>query len=278
MNRVFVVSDGTGGTAERAVKAALAQFIDVPVEIHRRPNIREKQQVTQVVREASEVEGIIVHTLVSNELREFMVRAGRMYNTQTIDLLGPLLSRFSDHLEMSPAEKPGILRSLNEEYFRLIETMEFALRHDDGLHTDELDQAEIILVGVSRTFKTPLSVYLAFKGWYVANVPIVLHRDPPPILFEQPAEKVFGLKMNTRRLAALRSVRDRHMQGAVGEYADLDHVRREALYALKLFERPPQWATIDVTSKPIEEIASEILALVPKDRDNLPNGISGKLE
>jgi len=278
MNRVFVVSDGTGGTAERAVKAALAQFIDVPVEIHRRPNIREKQQVTQVVREASEVEGIIVHTLVSNELREFMVRAGRMYNTQTIDLLGPLLSRFSDHLEMSPAEKPGILRSLNEEYFRLIETMEFALRHDDGLHTDELDQAEIILVGVSRTFKTPLSVYLAFKGWYVANVPIVLHRDPPPILFEQPAEKVFGLKMNTRRLAALRSVRDRHMQGAVGEYADLDYVRREALYALKLFERPPQWATIDVTSKPIEEIASEILALVPKDRDNLPNGISGKLE
>jgi hypothetical protein len=266
MNRVYIVSDGTGGTAERNVKAALTQFGEVDVELERRPNIRSEEQVTGIVQEASRRGGIVVHTLVSNELREFMVRTGRLYNTETIDLLGPLLSRFSDHLEVTPAEKPGIFRELNEEYFRLIETMEFALRHDDGLHWDELDQAEIVLVGVSRTFKTPLSVYLAFKGWYVANVPIVLNREPPELLFELPPERVFGLKMNTRRLAALRSTREKYLHGATGEYADLDHVRQEAVYALKIFDRPPQWATVDVTSKPIEEIASEILALVPKER------------
>ena len=261
MYHVFVVSDGTGGTAERSLNAALTQFEGMAVEIEKRPEIRSKEQVRSVVEEAARLDAFIVHTLVSNELREVMLRRGRELNVETIDLMGPLLSRLSHQLSITPSEKPGLFSQLNEEYFRRIETMEFALHHDDGLRVHELHHAEIVLVGVSRTFKTPLSVYLSFKCWYVANVPIVLDVEPPAVLSELPKGKVFGLTMNSRRLSILRRAREEYLHGATGEYANLDFVRREVIYALRYFEKHPDWPVINVTGKPIEEIASEILAL-----------------
>jgi regulator of PEP synthase PpsR (kinase-PPPase family) len=262
MYRVFVVSDGTGVTAEQVLSAALMQFEGAEVEVERRPGVRSGEQVRQVVQEAAQVGAFIVHTLVSDKLREEMVRAGRLYNVEAIDLMGPLLARLSQQLAVSPAEKPGLFRQLNEEYFRRIETIEFALRHDDGLRVRELPQAEIVLVGVSRTFKTPLSIYLAFKGWLVANVPIVLKTKPPSVLFDLPAGRVFGLTIDAERLAALRRVRQEHLGGATGEYANPDFVRREVEYALSIFRSQREWPVIDVTDKPIEEIVSEILVLV----------------
>lgn len=266
MKNIYVVSDATGATAERTLKAALTQFEDTDVHIHIRPYIRTEDQARSVVLEAAETEGFIIHTLVSDELREVLLDEGRLNNLETIDLMGPLLDRLSQQLSVSPSEKPGLFHQLNEDYFRRIETMEFAMRHDDGLHTEELEQAEIILVGVSRTFKTPLTMYLAFKGWLAANVPIVLHREPPDILFELPPEKVFGLTMDTRRLSLLRSIREDHLGAISMEYADLDFVRKEVLYSLKIFGQPPQWPIINVTAKPIEEIASEILAIVRRKK------------
>jgi len=263
---VFVVSDATGATAERTLKAALTQFESTEVKVDIRPYIRSKEQVLDVVREATEAGGFIIHTLVSDDLREILLDEGRINNIETIDLMGPLLDRLSQQLSVSPVEKPGLFHQLNEDYFRRIETMEFAMRHDDGLHTDELDQAEIVLVGVSRTFKTPLSMYLAFKGWLVANVPIVLYREPPEILSQLPPEKVFGLTMDTRRLSLLRSIREDHLGAISMDYSDLDHVRKEVLYSLKIFGEPPQWPIINVTAKPIEEIASEILAIVRRKK------------
>jgi regulator of PEP synthase PpsR (kinase-PPPase family) len=262
MYRVLVVSDGTGVTAEQVLSAALMQFEGAEVEVERRPGVRSREQVRQVVQEAAQVGAFIVHTLVSDKLREEMVRAGRLYNVEMIDLMGPLLARLSQQLAVSPAEKPGLFRQLNEEYFRRIETIEFALRHDDGLRVRELPQAEIVLVGVSRTFKTPLSIYLAFKGWLVANVPIVLKTKPPSVLFDLPAGRVFGLTIDPVRLAALRRVRQEHLGGATGEYANPDFVRREVEYALSIFRSQREWPVVDVTDKPIEEIVSEILVLV----------------
>jgi regulator of PEP synthase PpsR (kinase-PPPase family) len=262
MYRVLVVSDGTGVTAEQVLSAALMQFEGAEVEVERRPGVRTNEQVHQVVQDAAQVGAFIVHTLVSDRLREEMVRAGRLHNVEMIDLMGPLLARLSQHLAVSPAEKPGLFRQLNEEYFRLIETMEFALHHDDGLRVRELPQAEIVLVGVSRTFKTPLSVYLAFKGWLVANVPILPKVRLPAVLFDLPPGRVFGLTIDPVRLAALRRVRQEHLGGATGEYANPDFVRREVEYALSIFRSQREWPVIDVTDKPIEEIASEILALV----------------
>jgi len=261
MYRVFVVSDGTGVTAEQVLSAALMQFAGAEVKIERRPEVRTEEQVRQVVLDAAQAGGFIVHTLVSDKLREVMLRTGRQHNVETIDLMGPLLARLSQQLTISPAEKPGLFRQLNEEYFRRIETVEFALRHDDGRRIHELPQAELVLVGVSRTFKTPLSIYLAFRGWFVANVPIVLKAKPPSALFDLAAGRVFGLTIDPLRLAELRRVRQEHLHGATGEYADPDFVRREVEYAQSIFRRQPGWAIVDVTDKPIEEITAEILAL-----------------
>jgi regulator of PEP synthase PpsR (kinase-PPPase family) len=261
MYRVFVVSDGTGGTAERALNAALTQFQGVKIEIEVRSGVRTEEQVRRVVEEAAQVGGFIVHTLVSNELRRVILRSGRLHNVETIDLMGPLLSRLSHQLAVSPVEKPGLFQQLNEEYFRRIETMEFAFRHDDGQRIEDVLHAEIVLVGVSRTFKTPLSVYLAFKRWLVANVPIVLDMEPPPILSQLSPGHVFGLTSNVDSLAVLRRVRLRYLGGVPTQYADLEHVRREVIYALRVFETH-KWPVIDVTGKPIEEIASEIVSLV----------------
>jgi len=261
MQKIFVVSDGTGGTAKRALTAALTQFEGADVKIIERPNIRTNQQVESVVKEAVKKKGFIVHTLVSNDAREAMLRISRVYNISTFDLMGPLLERLSQRLSISPSMKPGLFRQLNEAYFRRVETMEFAFHHDDGLRPDELYKAEIILVGVSRTFKTPLSIYLAIKGWCVANVPIVFDMPLPEILDQLPGGIVFALRADPYRLAELRNVREQRFLGATGDYAKPEYVVKEMNYALHLFHMHPDWPVINVTSKPIEEIASEIIAL-----------------
>jgi regulator of PEP synthase PpsR (kinase-PPPase family) len=164
--------------------------------------------------------------------------------------------------------KPGLFRQLNEAYFRRIETMEFAFNHDDGLRPDELEKAEIILVGVSRTFKTPLSIYLATKGWFVANVPIILDMPLPEILYKLPPGIVMGLRADPYRLSQLRNVREQRLHRSTGDYAKPEYVAREMKYALNIYRINPVWPVINVTSKPIEEIASEIITLSRSNIDN----------
>ncbi|HDT13166.1 MAG TPA: kinase/pyrophosphorylase [Candidatus Aminicenantes bacterium] len=260
-NKIFVVSDGTGRTAERILSAALAQFPGAAVDIIVRSNVRTAQRVRRVVREAAKAEGFVVHTIVTDAVREAMVNAGREYNVETIDLMGPLIARLTETLAASPSGKPGLFSILNKSYFRRIETMEFAVRHDDGQRPEDLRKADLVLLGVSRTFKTPLSIYLAFKGWFVANVPIVMRQDPPAALSRLPPHKVFCLDTNARQLAELRRARHDHLRGAAGGYADPEYVRIELMQARAYYARHPGWAVINVTNKPIEEIATEILAI-----------------
>jgi regulator of PEP synthase PpsR (kinase-PPPase family) len=259
MNHVFVVSDGSGGTAERTLRAALTQFPDTPMSIELRPEVRSEDMVAQVVEEVVRAGGFIAHTIVSRKLRNAIGRHARLYNVEVIDLLGPLLARLSDQLSDSPLETPGLFRNLNKEYFRRIEAMEFVFRHDDGQRVGELSKADIVLVGVSRTFKTPISMYLAFKGWMVGNVPIILDLKLPPQLFELPPAKVFGLTTDAHHLAELRRTRHDYLGGATGHYADFEFVCREIEYARGLFHQQAGWRVVEVTNKPIEEIATEIL-------------------
>ena len=258
---IYIVSDGTGRTAEQALNAALIQFGGVKVKLIRKPKVRTEQKVVSVIKEAKEDQGFIVHTLVTDKLREAMLRNGRKYNVDTIDLMGGLLGRLSEEFSVSPAEKPGLFGQLNKTYFRRIETMEFAFHHDDGQRVNELKEAEIVLLGVSRTFKTPLSIYLAFKGWFVANVPIVMGQEFPPMINKLLASNVFCLDTNARALAEFRRARQSYLGGAVGDYDDIEYVRMELMYARNIFSKNPGWAIINVTNKPIEEIASEILTL-----------------
>jgi len=260
-NRIYVVSDGTGRTADQALGAALVQFPGARVDILIRSKVRTKNRAREVVREAAEAGGFIVHTIVTDVVRESIVKAGRENNVETIDLMGPLIARLTETLAASPSEKPGLFTQLNKSYFRRIETMEFAFRHDDGQRVEDLRKAELVLLGVSRTFKTPLSIYLAFKGWFVANVPITLQHEPPAILARLLPDRVFCLDTNARQLAELRRARHDYLKGMLGEYADPEYVRIELMHARQYYGRHPRWAVINVTNKPIEEIATEILAI-----------------
>lgn len=260
MQKIFVVSDGTGRTAQQVLKAALTQFPGVDVEVMMKQEVRSAEQVEELVGEAKAVDGFILHTLVSENLRETMTRICRVNHVQAMDLMGPLLFRLSDYLADTPTQKPGLFFKLNEEYFKRIDSMQFAFNHDDGQRDYDYEKAELVLVGVSRTFKTPLSIYFAFRGWFVANYPVILGVEPPAILASLPPGRVFGLTTEASDLSNLRTARQQYLGGNTPEYSSITHVRQELHYAEKIFSRY-EWPVITVTSKPIEEIASEILAI-----------------
>ncbi len=264
MSTIYVISDGTGRTAQQAVKAALTQFKGSNPAIKRYGNILNIQQVMQVVSWAKAEKAIIIHTLVTDKLREELVKLTRIHHVESIDLMGPLLHRLSDHLSADPSEEPGLYRVLSDSYFRKIETMQFAIKHDDGKRIDNIDKAEIIILGVSRTFKTPLSIYLAFRGWYVANVPIILDFPVPDEVLQIPSEKIYCLTTYSSRLTQLRRAREDRLKVSTGNYADPVYVRKEINYANQIFNSHPGWQKINVTSKSIEEIAAEIITLLPQ--------------
>lgn len=260
MLTVFAVSDSTGETAERVARSALAQFTDAPVTVIRRGEVRSAESVQAVVQEAAGRDSLIIHTLVSNDLRQLMLEEARRRGVDAMDLMGPVLERLTNQLGLTPQEKPGLFAQLVAARSRQVEAVEYAFRHDDGARAEELDQAEIILVGVSRTMKTPTTLYLAYRGWYAANVALVPGVPPPPELLAQPSEKVFGLLMTPARLAELRRVRAQHLQMGSSAYAALTDIREELLRA-QILCIDHGWRRIDVTGKSVEEVALEILAL-----------------
>ncbi|MBN1668612.1 MAG: kinase/pyrophosphorylase [Anaerolineales bacterium] len=263
--KVYVISDATGNTAKRVLEAALTQFDTPGVEVVQVGNVRAVEQIRLIVAQVAAEEGFIVHTLVSEELRYTMLDEGRRYKVATIDLMGPLLLRISDWLSSQPKAKPGLFRSFDREYDRRIEAIEFTVQHDDGQRIEELHLAELVLVGISRASKTPLSIYLANHGWKVANVPIMLGIEPPPLLFKLPRRKVIALYIKPERLANLRQVRvDRMGTSVAWGYADLEHIRQEVTYAYEIYDRRRDWPLIDVTNKPIEETAAEVMAIMRK--------------
>ena len=262
VRKIFIVSDGSGQTAEQALTAAMTQYEGVEVKFERRPLVKSKKEITEIVEEAHREGSFVVHTMVSDLMRQYMLEQGRINNVETIDLMGPLLFRLSNQFSISPIQKPGLFHQLDDLYFRRIETMDFAFKHDDGLRTHELEKAEIILVGVSRTFKTPLSIYMAFKGWLVANVPLILGLQPPAELFDVDPARVFALNTIASRLSELRRVRHERFQESTGEYSNYEYVRSELKYGQKIFHQHQNWSIVNVTNKPIEEIASEIIALM----------------
>jgi len=260
MKTIYIISDGTGRTAEQTLMAALTQFPRATVNIILKPDIRSETLLEPLIVEVKEAGGMVVHTLVSQALRDSLVRITRIHNIDAIDLMGPLLGRLSLYFANIPSQEPGLFFNLNKEYFKRIDSMQFAFNHDDGQRYNEYDKAEIVLVGVSRTFKTPLSIYLAFKGWFVANYPVILGVEPPEILSQLPVGQVFGLTTEASDLSSLRSVRQHYLGGGGGDYASIEYVKKELNYANDIFHES-DWPVVAVTSKPIEEIASEILAI-----------------
>ncbi len=211
---IYVVSDATGKTGWRVVQAAALQFDTSDVVMERLGGIQDEASVKRVVEKATRTGGLVVHTLVSPQLRRVMLEAGRRQGIITIDLLGPVLTRLTEALQISPKAVPGLFQQLDEEYFARIDAIEYTVNHDDGRNVRDLDEADLVLVGVSRTGKTPLSVFLAYRGWRVANVPIVLGIDPPAELFRVDPQRVVALTIEPERLMSLRQARAKRLSPA----------------------------------------------------------------
>ena len=259
--KIVVASDATGHTAEVVVRSALVQFRGADAQLLLRPHIRTADDVRECVREASRVGGLIVHTLVSQEMRSLMLTEGRAKHVPTIDLLGPLLLRLEDLLALQPLAKPGLFRDMDAEYRRRFDVMDFTVRHDDGQDPHGLVHADLILVGVSRTSKTPLSMFLAWRGLRVANVPIVQSLPLPEELARVAPQKIVGLTIKPERLVELRRSRLLQMETPPKfPYADARQIWAELEYARDLCARAG-WPLVDVTDKSIEEVAAEVLVL-----------------
>ena len=258
---IYMVSDATGSTGRRVVDAALTQFGGAEVEVEQIGGVHEVDEVRQIVKQAAGAAGTIVYTMVVPELRQAMIDEGRRCHVVTIDLMGPLLARLSESLELAPLARPGLLRQIDQSYLQRLEAIDYTVRHDDGRNPDDLPQADLVIVGVSRTGKTPLSIFLAYRGWKVANVPIVKDLDPPPALSEVDRNRIIAVTIQPLRLAELRQSRvNRLARGVPLDYAQVEHVQRELEWAA-LIVRRERWPVVDVTNKSIEESAAEIVAL-----------------
>lgn len=256
---VFLLSDATGETVEKIVMAALTQFRDRFVRLKRISNVRTKNQVYEALDEALTQRALVVYTIVNRDLAQLVHDECDSLGLASIDLITPLLMRLSEFFGLSPGQTPGLLHGVDEEYFRRIDAIEFTVKHDDGQEVRNLHKADLVLVGVSRTSKTPLSIYLAHRGWKVANVPLVQGIEPPAELFQVDSARVAGLVIDPQRLVELRASRLRHLgQDPRAAYADFDQIEEELRYARKLFRRYP-WVVVDVTGKAVEETANELL-------------------
>jgi [pyruvate, water dikinase]-phosphate phosphotransferase / [pyruvate, water dikinase] kinase len=258
MLTVFVVSDATGDTAQRMVGAALVQFKEAPVRLVRRAHVRTPRQVHAVVHEARGREAIIIHTMVSDELRHVMRVEARTHGVDALDIMGPILERLTTHLKLAPQEKPGLFKDLTEAKTREIEAVSFAFRHDDGQNSQDLDRAEVVLVGISRTMKTPTMLYMAYRGWFAANVPLVPGLSLPKTLLTMPSDRVFCLVMTPEKLQQLRRVRAEEESIPLQSYVSLEQIRKELAYVEELC-RKYHWQRIDTTGKSVEEAAREII-------------------
>ena len=236
-----------------------------PVRLVRRAHVRTPRQVHAVIHEARGSEAIIIHTLVSDELRRVMRAEARTHGVDALDIMGPILERLTTHLKLAPQEKPGLFQTLAEAKTREIEAVSFAFRHDDGQNVHSLDRAEVVLVGVSRTMKTPTMLYLAYRGWFAANVPLVPGVPPPKALLAVPSERVFCLTMAPEKLQQLRRARAEEEAIPLQPYASLDQIRAELSYMDDLC-RKHHWQRIDVTGKSVEEVAREIIGISGRRR------------
>lgn len=257
--KVLLLSDATGETAEKMVSAALTQFHHDDAQVTRVSNVRSKNQVYAALDKAAQQQALVTYTIVNRELSRLVHEECSAMGLISVDILTPLLVRLSEFLGTTPNETPGLLHNVDDDYFRRIDAIEFTVRNDDGQETRFLNKADIVLVGVSRTSKTPLSMYLAHRGWKVANIPLVSGIDPPEELLNMQHKRVCGLIIKSERLVELRAARLRNLgQDPRKAYAQFEQIEEE-LQAAKKFFRHQKWAIVDVTGKAVEETANEVL-------------------
>ena len=270
---VHLVSDSTGETLNALAKAAAARFEGIlPIE-HIYVLIRSEKQLERALVEIESFPGIVLHTMVDMDLRNTLEMRCRELDIPAIGVLDPLVVAFSRHLGAAVSKKIGAQHNLDNEYFERIEALNYAIAHDDGAAADKLRQADVVLVGVSRTSKTPTCIYLAHRGIKAANIPLVPGHEPPEDLESMNIPLIVGLIASPERLISIRKNRLLTLNDdRPSSYTDQEAVREEIIRARRLFERKG-WPVIDVTRRSIEETSATIISLLNEKRTGRLGGI-----
>jgi len=257
---IHIISDATGTAAERMARAALVQFYK---EFHsifiRHPFVKTGAQIKAILDEAEAKNGVVIYTMNDRGLRRRLAQEEAKRDLVMIDMLGPLFDKIRGRFKSEPLLSSGLLpNALGEKSLRLAEAIDFTMRHDDGRRLESIGLADVILLGVSRTSKTPTSLYLSCHyGLKAANVPIVLGLEPPAKLFKLKRPKMVGLAISPAKLASIRQ--GRFQRGLAGEYSDLRNITEELGFCEEVFDRLRDIQVIDVTDRPIEEVANLII-------------------
>jgi len=259
---ILIVSDGSGRTCEQVIKAALLQFDQPQVQIIRKANIRTATEARMVADEACKNCSVIVYTLVSDKTRTALKQAAEEHLIPAVDVLGPVLSGLANLLKAFPRGIPNLLYELEKGHIKRIDAVDFTLEHDDGARLDELPDADVILVGVSRVAKSATCFVLACQGIRAANVPLILGLEPPAELLKANPKKIIGLTASVERLLSIRQARVKSLRGIpLTGYVNARQVAQELRYASSLMAEHG-WPVVDISHKAIEEVAKEVMRLL----------------
>ena len=261
--QIYLVSDSTGETLDRIFLALKAQFLNIEYKVHSYSFTRTENQILKILEDAKKNKNsIILYTIVDNSLAKYLANESQDKNIPCFGVLGNLILNFSKILNQKATHEPSGQHILNEEYYDRIEAIQFTMNHDDGNLINEVDKSDIILVGVSRTSKTPTSIYLANKGFKTSNIPLVNENSLPESLKKNPQMTcVVGLSTEPERLADLRKNRMNSLKETENiQYTDLENIKKEVLDAKKTFQKY-KWPLIDVTRKSVEETAASIIKI-----------------
>ncbi len=256
---IIVCSDSIGETADAVARATIRQFNEDEVTVHRFANIQTDADISKVIDAAKSKQAFIAYTLVQPELREALKREAIHQGIRTVDIMGPMMQAFIDTFDGNPLAKPGLLHQMDEDYFRRVEAIEFTVKYDDGKDTKGVLEADIVLIGISRTSKTPLSVFLAHKGYKVANIPLIPEVRISSELKKIPSSRIFGLMIDPQQMLQIRTERLKSLGlSEEANYASLPRITEELKYALGIMEQLG-CKVVDVSSKAIEETANVII-------------------
>ncbi len=261
---VYVISDSVGETAEFMVKAAASQFNGANVDIRKIPHVEDESAIIMAFELAKEAQAFVAYTLVLPELRTIVEAKGKEYNIPTVDLLGPLMDTFANFFDKKPIYSPGSMRQLDADYFNKIKAVEFAVKYDDGKDPRGVLLADIVLIGISRTSKTPLSMYLAHKGFKVANVPLAPEVIPPDEIYQVSAKKCIGLTIEPNELNEIRQQRLKSLGLTKNSnYAKFERILEELEFSEAIIKKVG-CPLINVSNRAVEETAGIILDILKK--------------
>jgi len=261
--QIYLISDSTGETLDRIFLALKAQFLNIDYKVHSYSFTRTENQILKILEDAEKnTNSIILYTIVDNNLAKYLANISDEKKIPCFSVLGNLILNFSKILNQKASHEPSGQHVLNDEYYNRIEAIQFTMNHDDGNLINEVDKSDIILVGVSRTSKTPTSIYLANKGFKTSNIPLVNENSLPENLKKHPNKTcVIGLSTEPERLVDLRKNRMNSLKETESmNYTNLESIKKEVLQAKKTFQKY-KWPLIDVTRKSVEETAASIIKI-----------------